>query len=211
MEALPLTEKQVEDINILLYFQNSSLSLERIHEGYRLAVRYADEIYQETKHSITLDDLKSSLSNLGICNIRRMNGDEVLPLQKVLGFYRESAAEICYDADFLKRIDLQFMGNGSVLEAVLLHELFHHLEYSAFRPVSKYLKLNLKWKLPRSSLELWSDIGAYTFVDRFLGCGVSEVISLLTADSSLNKDFMDRLESIVPGLGALLFSTGASS
>ncbi len=132
------------------------------------------------KYPIDLQYLEDELKRLGICKVLPFSDiEQAAP--SLRAYYDLQTKNIYWNDSFprkLLELDsqglLQSFNENRIVQTMLLHECFHHLEETKEKPVTDLLHQQYK----RSFSPVFRDISAFSFVNTYLGFPPSQLLDL---------------------------------
>ncbi len=120
-------------------------------------------------------------------------------------YYNEPTKEIAYDETFAK--DIIYICTGflpwkeeDIRQALLLHELFHHLENTCVGFTPDFIANSTSRRLPKSSWNLWRDIAAFAFVHTQRPDMYCQLVDLCW----MKKHMPDQYATILPNIQMII-------
>lgn len=164
---------QIRRLDNLLWLQGyacASMTPQNLDRAYALALEFGYTAAENTPLPPTSDPLEFDIQLLsyGIKAINTFFQTEESG-RFAHAYYNEEIQSIVYDETFAT--DVLAVSSGylqltveDIRQALLLHELFHHLEIKNIGLTYEFIKSQCGRRPPKASRNLWRDIAAFAFV-----------------------------------------------
>lgn len=138
------------------------------------AIRIGEETSR--RYPLNICNVVSELTNLGIKGIEyfaQSNGDRAYYLLDEMKIYLNSVF-ISEMTDYFKSQQIEFFSHENIMNALILHELFHHIEETLTKPTDDVLKNIHKTSVP----PIYRDIAAFAFANAAIPGMICQVIDI---------------------------------
>lgn len=162
--------RRLDDLLWLRGYAGSSMNRQDLDRAYSLAVVFGRKAAEKTPISGTADprEFDAQLFSHGIKAITAFSetGESG---RFTHAYYDENTQAIAYDEAFAAEV-IGISGGKlpwnaeEIRRALLLHELFHHLETTNIGLTYEFIRGQTGRRPPKASRNLWRDIAAFAFV-----------------------------------------------
>ena len=156
----------------------SSPAFKRNPQKHEMLQSEAIRIGEETakKYPLALDSIMSepeSFDVKGIEYFAQSNGDRAYYVPREKKIYLNSAF-ISEMADYFKSQQIEFFTRENITNALIAHELFHHIEETMEQPTDAVLRHIHKTSVP----PIYRDIAAFSFANALIPGMVCQIIDM---------------------------------